>query len=282
MRERYFRNSYDNNICGDGMPTNYFDVVPAGTYYIPVRYRKPEAYGPYTIHVTGTALPPPPANDDCANAQAIGNVTDLTFNTTTASNDGPGECITSPNIWYLYTAPSTGQAIASLCNSAFDTKLAVYGGPDCGTSPIIGCNDDTLSNDCGWTSIVVFDAVQGHQYLVEVGGSGPTFGEGLLSVQTISQGCLYVIGDANNSSTFTGLDVTYSVRFFKGGPHPPYSCECTPGNTWYVSGDVNGSCSFTGLDITYMVRYFKGGPAAIPCPDCPPAGFLAPHPTPEP
>jgi hypothetical protein len=84
-------------------------------------------------------------------------------------------------------------------------------------------------------------------------------------------GCEYVPGDANNSHTFTGLDVTYAVRFFKGGPFPPYSCDCPPHGTWYVSGDVNGSCSFTGLDITYSVRYFKGGPAPIPCSDCPPA-----------
>ncbi|HBC47369.1 MAG TPA: hypothetical protein DCZ43_10010, partial [candidate division Zixibacteria bacterium] len=83
-------------------------------------------------------------------------------------------------------------------------------------------------------------------------------------------GCHYVIGDANGSNTFTGLDVTYTVRYFKGGPAPAYSCECTPGNTWYVSGDVNGSCSFTGLDVTYMVRYFKGGAGPIPCPSCPP------------
>jgi immune inhibitor A len=84
--------------------------------------------------------------------------------------------------------------------------------------------------------------------------------------------CTYIVGDANNSNTFTGLDITYSVRFFKGGPPPSYTCECPTGsgNFWYVAGDVNGSCSFTGLDITYMVRYFKGGPGPIPCPSCPP------------
>ncbi|HBZ00339.1 MAG TPA: hypothetical protein DEO84_03355, partial [candidate division Zixibacteria bacterium] len=69
--------------------------------------------------------------------------------------------------------------------------------------------------------------------------------------------CNYTVGDANNSFTFTGLDVTYSVRYFKGGPEPPYSCNCPSHGVWYVAGDVNGSCSFTGLDITYMVRYFK-------------------------
>jgi len=95
-----------------------------------------------------------------------------------------------------------------------------------------------------------------------------------INVTVIRGGCDYVVGDANGSETFTGLDVTYSVRFFKGGPPPTFLCECTPGNSWYVTGDVNGSCSFTGLDITYMVRYFKGGAGPIPCPDCPPAHLI--------
>jgi hypothetical protein len=90
------------------------------------------------------------------------------------------------------------------------------------------------------------------------------------ALMNLAGSCHYVIGDANGSNTFTGLDVTYSVRYFKGGPPPAYSCECTPGNTWYVTGDVNGSCSFTGLDVTYMVRYFKGGAGPICCPSCPP------------
>ena len=85
-----------------------------------------------------------------------------------------------------------------------------------------------------------------------------------------SPGCHYTIGDANNSGDYNGLDITYGVAFFKGGPEPPYECECTSGNTWYVAGDVNGSCSYNGLDITYGVAYFKGGPEPFPCADCPP------------
>ncbi len=85
--------------------------------------------------------------------------------------------------------------------------------------------------------------------------------------------CSYVVGDANNSATFNGLDVTYSVNYFRGGAAPPYSCECTPGNIWFVAGDVNNSCSFNGLDVTYMVNYFKGGLSPRPCAQCPPARF---------
>ncbi|HBC46071.1 MAG TPA: hypothetical protein DCZ43_03395, partial [candidate division Zixibacteria bacterium] len=56
--------------------------------------------------------------------------------------------------------------------------------------------------------------------------------------------CNYTVGDANNSNTFTGLDIVYSVRYFKGGPAPEFSCDCPPLGTWFVAGDVNGSCSF--------------------------------------
>jgi hypothetical protein len=91
-------------------------------------------------------------------------------------------------------------------------------------------------------------------------------------------GCEYVIGDANNSGGFNGLDVTYGVAYFKGGPVPPYECECTPGHTWYVAGDVNGSCSYNGLDITYAVAFFKGGPDPISCPDCSPSPGLSRNP----
>jgi hypothetical protein len=83
--------------------------------------------------------------------------------------------------------------------------------------------------------------------------------------------CHYKIGDANYSDTFNGLDVTYGVSFFKGGNPPPYSCECTPGNTWYVAGDVNMDCLYNGIDIIRLVNYFKVDWELLPCPDCPPA-----------
>jgi hypothetical protein len=104
-------------------------------------------------------------------------------------------------------------------------------------------------NDYGWSE---FSSIW--SFSIDVGGSV----------------CSYTVGDANGNGAFNGLDVTYSVAYFKGGPQPPYECECTPGNAWYVSGDVNASCNFNGLDVTYMVAYFKGGPPPNPCPNCPP------------
>jgi hypothetical protein len=87
------------------------------------------------------------------------------------------------------------------------------------------------------------------------------------------QNCDYVPGDANNNGVFNGYDVTFLVAWMKGGPPPPYSCECRPGWIWWPAVDYNCSCSFNGgLEVTFIIAYFKGGHGqwACPCPDCPP------------
>jgi hypothetical protein len=84
--------------------------------------------------------------------------------------------------------------------------------------------------------------------------------------------CSYIPGDINGNSQTNGIDVTYGVSFFKGGPPPPISCPmCPEPNPFYAAGDVNGSCVFNGIDITYFVSYLKGGSALRSCPDCTPA-----------
>jgi hypothetical protein len=86
-------------------------------------------------------------------------------------------------------------------------------------------------------------------------------------------GCDYVVGDVNGSTSYNGLDITYGVAFFKGGPEPMCpDCQVNDCGSWNYCGDVNSSCSYNGLDITYGVSYFKGGAGPIPCPDCPPLG----------
>jgi hypothetical protein len=125
-----FAGDWDNFSCPDGNWTVRWFGLPAGDYWFPI-LEEAGSVGPYTMTVSGAACPPPPANDDCAFAELIGDVTDLPFNTQAATFDGAGACMTSNNIWYLHTASATGPVVASLCGSSFDTRLAVYDGPDC-------------------------------------------------------------------------------------------------------------------------------------------------------
>jgi len=126
---------------------------------------------------------PPPENDDCENAEAVGDVTNLAFSTTLATFDGQGTCLTSPNIWYLYTATCTGNVHVDLCASSYDTKMAVYDGASCDPlSPEIECNDDACYSGKAIQSEITFFGTEGNQYLIEVGGYSSNTGDGILNI----------------------------------------------------------------------------------------------------
>jgi hypothetical protein len=163
--------------CPDFNGTVRYSALAPGTYYIPIASFGPSV-GDYTLHVNGYVCPPPATNDNCADAIPIGDVNNLRFTTRYATFDGLGTCITSPNIWYIYTASCTGNATASLIGSNYDTKIAVYDGASCNPlGNLLNCNDDFG----GAQSVAIFPVVSGQQYLIEIGGSGANVGNGWLS-----------------------------------------------------------------------------------------------------
>jgi hypothetical protein len=200
----------------------------------------------YLIEIAGSTddhFPPPSwSNDNCYNAKLIGNVTDLTFDTSNATYDGPGHCMTSPNIWYIYTATCTGEAIVSLCGSSYDTKLAVYNGGSCNPSlsRLIECNDDS----CGWQSEVTFDVVAGQQYLIEVGGFGDNAGEGLINIScegTVPALIEPDLGDAPDSTNNFGLNMTAYPKGKPSGVIAHYPTVYNDGNSTGPVGPIHSS-----------------------------------------
>jgi hypothetical protein len=194
----------------------------------------------YLIEIAGSVdanYPPPKpgwSNDDCYHAKLIGNVRDLTFDTSNATFDGPGHCMTSPNIWYIYTALCTGEATVSLCGSSYDTKLAVYNGASCNPSMsrLIECNDDY----CGWQSQVTFNVFAGHQYLIEVGGFGDHTGEGMISITCEGEVLIEPdLGDAPDSTNNFWLNMT---AYPKGGPSGVIAHYPTVYNDGMTTGPV--------------------------------------------
>ncbi|MEJ2701532.1 MAG: GEVED domain-containing protein [Sedimentisphaerales bacterium] len=172
--------------CNDDVAGSYqseltFDATSGQQYLIEVGgYGSATGQGVISISCEGTE-PPPATKDDCAHATLVGDVTDLAFDTTNATFDGPGLCMTGPNVWYIYTASCTGEATVSLLGSAYDTMLAVYNGGDCypTAGDMIGCNDDVAGS---YQSELTFDATSGQQYLIEVGGYGSATGQGVISI----------------------------------------------------------------------------------------------------
>jgi len=159
---------------------DWYSLPGPAVYYLPV-YVVDTNMDPmdFCIEISVEEPPQPPPNDDCANAIAIGDVDHMAYDTTWATFDGNGTCLTSPNVWYCYTASCDGTATVNLCGSSYDTMLAVYDGCTCdplGTE--LDCNDDW----CSLQSQVTFTATSGSEYLIEVGGFSTSAGVGELNV----------------------------------------------------------------------------------------------------
>ncbi len=151
--------------------------LEAGVYYLMVdTWPAPDCIPSFSLQLTPSYCDV--FNDFCDSPEPIETVFNYPFSTDQASFDGPGECMTSRNIWYLYSAPEYDYVTFSLCGSSYDTKLAVYEGSDCATATLLDCNDDA----CGLQSELSLTVEGGHDYLIEIGGYGNDHGDGLLTV----------------------------------------------------------------------------------------------------
>ena len=209
--------------CNDDAGWSYQSEVTfaavAGNQYLIEIGGYGSATGQGVLNVSCEGEPTPPASkDDCVNAKPIGDVTNLAFDTTTATFDGPGLCMNSPNIWYCYTASCTGDVTVSLLGSSYDTMLAVYNGCDCypALNDLIACNDDAKGS---YQSEVTFAVIAGNQYLIEIGGYGSATGQGVLNVscEGTASPDKPDLGDAPDSTNNFGNSMTaYPMGVFTG------------------------------------------------------------------
>ena len=214
----------------------------------------------------GFTCPIPPPNDQCGNAIPIGNVTNLPFDTTNASFDGPGACTTSKNVWYCYTATCTGNAVIDLCGSTFDTKLAVYDGCYC-WGPMLACNDDygpvCPSSDRSSLSIAV---IQGYQYLIEIGGhNAASYGVGALTINCSAPPMNDNCTDAILIGNVTSLPFDTTAATFDGFGN----CMNT-NDVWYrytATCDGTAMIDLCGSSFATWLAVYDGW-------GCPPGSYL--------
>ncbi|MDP3768491.1 MAG: S8 family serine peptidase, partial [Dehalococcoidia bacterium] len=115
--------------------------------------------------------PPPPANDDFADAVAAGeplpygNAQTTAFATTEVGEPSPCGGIAS-TVWYSFTPTSDAPIEVSTVGSNYDTVLAIYSGPSLDSLALAGCNDDFSSLQ----SRVQFTANADTTYSIQAGG----------------------------------------------------------------------------------------------------------------
>jgi hypothetical protein len=238
-----------------------FDATAGEQYLIEVGgYGSRTGEGIITIRCEGRPAPVPcqPSNDYCRNASQVGNVTNLSFDTTCATFDGLGHYMTGPNVWYIYTATCTGQVTVDLCGSSFDTRLAIYRGYSC--YPTASSIVATDNNACGQQSRVTFNATAGEKFLIEVGGQGSRIGRGVMSIYCAEEPTPPTNNDncsgAKPVGNVTNLAFDTKSSTFDGPGHYIRSP-----NIWYCytatcTGDVTIDLCGSGYDT--MLAVYKG------------------------
>ena len=136
--------------CMSSSSTHLVTGLTGGTTYVLKTWL--DSYNSGDFNIALESIPPPPANDLCANAVPLtvyNSLQTINGNNTVATDSGetaPG-CADyqGGDIWYSVVVPADGNVTvetASVAGSAVsDTGMAVYSGA-CGSLTLIECNDD--------------------------------------------------------------------------------------------------------------------------------------------
>ena len=238
-----------NTITSDGINqttfTQFSNTVPANGLHNKFRLRF-RTLGDQTddnwyidnVSVVAVVLP---ANDECSNATPIGTGS-FAFNNTTATNSAtalPASCdggvgtTMQKDIWYLFTAPCTGNAKASTCGTtSFDSRLAVYNTACPPAGSIVGCNNNDPNCTNGAAS-VTFAVSAGSSYYIRV-GANTTGGAG-----TLVMTCTEVIpcpADLSGDGAVSGEDLAALLGAW-GSPN----------------GDINGDNQTDANDLAVLL-----------------------------
>lgn len=188
-----------------------------------------------------------PANDLCADAEAIAGQGVFAYDNTGAGTDGPAHAVcdfftdggnTDNDIWYCWTADCTGDVRWETCGiNVTDSKLNVYDG--CGTATdanLIACNDD----DCGLQSGLIFQAVSGNTYKLRVGNfPTETPGAGSFSLACVEVPSNDLCQDAISIAVPSTTSGSTSFATLDAGA-PNCGTSVTAPGVWYtVSGTGN-------------------------------------------
>jgi len=171
----------NDNACGLTRSQVTFSVVAGTTYLVQVGHLVHQDLGPEKLEFEIAA---PPANDECASAEAIVGTGTFLFDTTLATLDNAGSSCGAPdrNIWYDWSAPTDGRFVIDTCGSSLDTRLAVWESGACPPTAELACDDDS----CGTASRVAIDATMGTHYTIEILGDE---GVGDLNITRVDPAC---------------------------------------------------------------------------------------------
>ncbi len=236
----------NDDACVGFQSTMTWNVTAGSTYTIQLGTFPGATGGPGSFSLNVLL---PPTNDDCSTPIALGPTGPYAFSQLGATTGVQGQaeplCLffgsttIDNDIWYTWTAPSSGRAQVTLCGlSTVDSKVAIYAGAGCPSGSAVACNDDS----CGLQSEICFPVTAGQTYTIQLGTfPGALAGTGSFDIITLPAlpPCTYDDGSTENLLTwFAGGDMVWLNKFGSVG-----------GNTTLSSVDVAwGSALFAGFN----------------------------------
>ncbi len=149
-----------------------FNATAGTTYRIAVDGFS-AAHGSFSLQYAQNS----PANDNFASPAVITGATGKTSANTARSTGEPGEpnhgSIPDRSVWYSWTAPETGTAVAHTRESNFDTVIAAYTGTTITGLTQLASNDQFNGTN---QSKITFPVTAGTTYRIAVDGFGATTG----------------------------------------------------------------------------------------------------------
>jgi PASTA domain len=198
----------------------------------------------------------PPANDAFSAAVGLtGRIASVSGSNEEATKEsGEPEHAGDPggaSIWYTWTAPASGRATLSTCDSGLDTLLATYTGAAVGALDEVAANDD----DCGTRSVSSFAAVEGVVYRIAVDGKGGATGEVVLDLRLAPANDDFAdaVAIAGEAGSVTGTNVGASTEqeepFHYGVGFPSVWYEWTAPSSGWATLETCGTAFDTVLAV---------------------------------
>ncbi len=195
-------------------------------------------------------IPPPPVNDDCANAIALSCGDTVSGSTISAGNSGGND---AGDVFYTYTGTGAEETITvSLCGSGYDTFIRVFS--DCTLTNEIEFNDDF----CGLQSEVEFYSDGTSTYVIMVEGYSTNVGNYTLNLscepyEPPTGYCEPELdctdGDLITNVTFAGINNTTSCSPNGYGDYTEQIAEVEAGSTNEISVTVGDGWAFESVSV---------------------------------
>jgi hypothetical protein len=254
----------DNGPACAGASASYsWTSVVGVNYYIFVSgYSSASAFN---LALTCAAPPTPPANDLICNAVPVTCGQSVSGTTVNATPSGTGEgqacggfTQNRPGVWYSIVG-SGSNINASLCGTAWDSRIQVFTGANCNAVTCVGGNDNNGPLCAGNAASFSWLAANGQTYYILVSGATAT-----ASAFTLSMACQTPCTASCNGGPPPANDACGGAQNLGAVPTP---AACPNGIGTPVNFNTTNVCATAEPNYTSLLGCTPAGNQATPAAD---------------